>query len=97
MSNEEEATTRGKQQLRIKFFQPSYMETAGASSLPWENWSRLLRRFVIVSAHVADNDELRFAILYGSLGTEGARVASDLTDDSTDFDETMRRLTERFG
>ena len=35
-------------------------------------------------------------MLYGSLGANAARIASDLTDAKTTYDNSITRLTERF-
>ena len=37
------------------------------------------------------------AIFYGSLGSDAARIACDLKDVTTTYDETVKRLTKRFG
>ena len=84
-------------QYRIQFFHPVYMESPSAPTMPWDNWLRLFRFFVTGSNLVGAADELRLAVLYGSLGAEAAHIASNLTDASTSYDETLKRLTERFG
>ena len=84
-------------QRRIQFFRPAYLEAAGVPSMPWANWLRLYDYFIVGSGLNNSVDGLRLAVLFGSLGTEAARVASDLTDATTPYDETIRRLTERFG
>ena len=73
------------------------MEASEAPSMPWENWLRLYRFFLTGSGLNTASDEMRLAVLYGSLGSEAARIASNLTDDNTSYDETLKRLGERFG
>ena len=65
--------------------------------MPWDNWLRLFQFFLTGSRLEGAADEVRLAVLYGSLGGEAALVASDLTDATTDFATTLQRLTERFG
>ena len=90
-------TRGGDQQRRIQFFQPAYMESAGTSSMPWENWYRLFNYFLAGSDLDSANEKRKLAVLYGSLGSEAARIASDFTSNTTTYDETIRLLTERFG
>ena len=85
------------QQRRIQFFQPAYMESAGSSSMPWENWHRLFDYFMAGCNLETAADKAKLAVLYGSLGSEAARIASDLTNATTTYDETVRLLNERFG
>ena len=84
-------------QHRIQFFHHLYMESSGAPSMPWDNWLRLFRLFVIGSSLTGATEQLKLAVLFGSLGADAARIASDMTDDTTTYDETLKRLTERFG
>ena len=65
--------------------------------MPWDNWLRLFKFFVIASGLDAATEELKLAVLYGSLGANRARIASDLADAHTSYDDSITRLTERFG
>ena len=84
-------------QRRIQLFNPAYMELSGTPSMPWDNWLRLFKFFVTASGLDTGTDELKLAVLYGSLGANAARIASDLTDANTTYDDSIARLTERFG
>ena len=73
------------------------MESAGATSMPWDNRVRLYKFFVKASGLDTATVELKLAVLYGSLGAHAARIASNLTDTHTTYDDSITRLTERFG
>ena len=40
---------------RIQYFNPVYLEVPGATSMPWENWSRLFLRFAAASGLSLEN------------------------------------------
>ena len=83
-------------QRQIQFYNPAYMESSGAPSMPWDNWLRLYIFFVTASGFDTANKELKLAVLHRSLGANAARIASDLTDAHTTYDDFITRLTERF-
>ena len=82
---------------RIQCFHPAYMSTSGAPSMPWDNWLRMFKFFVTASGLDKEIKELKLAVLYNSLGANTARIVSDLTDAHTTYDDSITRLTERFG
>jgi len=84
-------------QHRMQFFSPAYLESASAANMPWGNWLCLFNFFINGSELDAGSKLLKLAVLYGLLGAEGARIASDLTDATTSYNDTIKRLTERFG
>ena len=65
--------------------------------MPWDNWLRIFKFFVTASGLDTATEELKLAVLYGSLGAHATRIGSDLTDASTTYNESVTRLTERFG
>ena len=65
--------------------------------MPWDNWLRPFKFFVTASGLDTATEQLKLAVLYGSLGAHAARIASDLTDAHTTYDDSITRLTERFG
>ena len=65
--------------------------------MPWNNWPRLFKFFVTALGLDTATEELKLALLYGSLGANAARIASDLTDAKISYDDFITRLTERFG
>ena len=68
-----------------------------ARSMDWDNWLRSFKFFVTASGLETATEELKLAVLYGSLGANAACIASDLTDANTTYDDSINRLTERFG
>ena len=62
----------------------------------WDNWLRLFKFFVTASGLDKATEQLKLAVLYGSLGAHAARIASDLTDAHTSYDDSITLLTERF-
>ena len=76
-------------QRRIQFFNPAYMESSGAPSMPWDNWLRLFKFFVTASGLDTATEKLKLAVLYGSLGANAARIASDLTDANSTYDDSI--------
>ena len=73
------------------------MESFGAPSMPWDNWLRFFKFFVTASGLDTATEELKQAVLYGSLCANAARIASDITDAKATYDDSVTRLTERFG
>lgn len=84
-------------QRRIKYLHLVYLEASGAPSMPWENWRWLLDLFLTGSNLDAAAEKMKLAVLFGSLGAEGTRVAFYLTDGTTNYNDTMIRLSDRFG
>lgn len=65
--------------------------------MPWNNWLWLFKYFLTGSGIDGAAEFLNLVVLFGSLGEEACRVASDLTDATTDIATTIQLLTDRFG
>ena len=84
-------------QSQIQFFNPALMESSGAPSMLWDNWLRLYKFFVTASGLDTATEKLKLVVLYGSIGVNAASIASDITDAHTTYDDSITRLSERFG
>ena len=83
---------------RVPKFRPFFMQTPDSRSMVWETWYRLF--IIFLEGEGINDDEFekqRLAAFYCGLGAEGARICAELCPENVDFDETVRRLKQRFG